>query len=75
MSSLLKAIGVGQLTAYFEYLDASSSSVYPVLWLRNAYPGMTRIEAIAVVGAWRGTVNETLPAEDRACNALETECA
>jgi hypothetical protein len=37
---------------YFEYLENRASSYYPVLWLRHAYPELTRQEAIGVVNRW-----------------------
>lgn len=72
MVSLLKAIGAVKLTEYFEFLDARASN-YQILWLMHEYPGMARPEAVVIVSAWRDTLNEVLPMEDRVRNALEAE--
>jgi hypothetical protein len=75
MASLLKSIGPGPLTAYFEYLDTRQTSVAPLLWFMRDHPGMARAEAVVVVAAWRDTLNEVLPVEDRVDNALQGEAA
>ena len=74
MNQLLRAISATDLIAYFEFLDdrRMPSAAGAQLALTNRYPGMTRDEARTVAKAWRETINPTLPAEDRALNALET---
>jgi hypothetical protein len=73
MSQLLRAISATDLIAYFEFLDElrMSSVAAAALHLAGRYPGMTRREARDVANAWNDTYTHTLPAEDRALNALE----
>lgn len=73
MCQLLRGISATDLIAYFEFLDERRmpSRVGAMLALCNRYRGMTRDEARVVATAWRETLSLTLPAEDRALNALE----
>ncbi len=75
---LLKAINPEHLIGYFEFLDELRASgitnMYgAALYLKRKYKGMSIDEAQTVLGAWMKTFTHTLPAEDRAMNALETE--
>lgn len=76
MSKLIRAIGSTHLIAYFEFLDHLRASgqvnmMGAAHFLLHRYPGMTQQEAATVCQAWRETFNTTLPAEDRAMNAME----
>lgn len=73
---LLNAIGATDLTAYFEFLDglreSGATNMYGAApYLEEQFPGMCRVEARTIAQAWRDTFSTTLPADDRAMNALE----
>jgi hypothetical protein len=75
-SQLLHAISATDLIAYFEFLDGLRESARTNMWgapayLRRNWRGMTPAKSYVVADAWRSTFTETLPAEDRAMNALE----
>ncbi len=73
---LLKAIGAGDLTRYFEFLDELRASGAVNMFgsrnnLMDEFDGMTKEEARVVALTWMDTFSETLPAEDRVNKALE----
>lgn len=76
MTKLLRAISATDLIAYFEWLDEvrACGQITPAnveRTLMKRWPGMTNEEAHDVGKAWTDTFSHTLPAEDRALNALE----
>lgn len=72
-TQLLKAIGLAKLTEYFESLDelGESGSANAGVGLRRQYPGMSSEESRAIVASWKSQ-SQTIPAEDRACNVVDT---
>lgn len=76
---LLNAIGVEALIEYFEFLDelreSGDTNMFGARpYLLRAYPGMTPEEGAVVMGAWMKTFSD-IPADDRACEAIEQAAA
>lgn len=76
MNQLLRAISATDLISYFEFLDEVRACGQINMnaadkRLLKRYRGMAPEEAKTVAKAWRETFSHTLPAEDRALNALE----
>ena len=74
--ALLKAVGVGKITEYFEYLDELRESGVTNMfgatpYLMREFPGMTKQEARKVHRAWMDTFDDGPTAEFRANQALE----
>jgi hypothetical protein len=75
-ADLLKAIGPSDLTGYFEFLDeirqnGRTNMFAGARYLTDHFTGMSMLEARVVLAAWMDTFSHSLPAEDRADQALE----
>jgi hypothetical protein len=71
---LIQAIGVNNLTLYFEYLDDLRESGRTNMFGAYVYLmrefSMSKEEALKVTSSWQDTFSDVLPAEDRVDMAM-----
>lgn len=75
---LMRAIGPGLLSEYFQFLDELRESGETNMfgagaYLIEEYPHMSKSEAREIAICWMKTFSRTLPPEDRVDNLLEKE--